>query len=157
MDIQKLRLQRAWSQEQLAQCSGLSVRTIQRLENGGQMSLESRKAIAAVFDLDVLDFDTGERPKIYEKPTREEQQARTEVRNLKQFYLKLIRYGLVMLLLLAINLIVSPHTLWVVWPALGWGFHLFLKGLEVYSVFLPFSRKWEKRQVDKRLNGNPTG
>jgi len=51
VDIQKLRLQRAWSQEQLAECTGLSVRTIQRLENGGQMSLESRKAIAAVFDV----------------------------------------------------------------------------------------------------------
>ncbi len=153
MDIQKLRLQRAWSQEQLAQCSGLSVRTIQRLENGGQMSLESRKAIAAVFDLDVLDVDTGEKAKICDKPTRKEQQVRTEVKNLKRFYLKLIRYGLVMLLLTVINLIMSPHTLWVVWPALGWGFHLFLKGMEVYSVSFPFGREWEKSQVDKRLNG----
>jgi len=156
MDIQKLRLQRAWSQEQLAECTGLSVRTIQRLENGGQMSLESRKAIAAVFDLDVLDFDTG-KPETCEKPTPERQQALAEVRELKRFYLKLIRYGIIMLLLLAINLVVSPHTLWVVWPALGWGIHLFLKGLEVYSLFIPFGRTWEKRQVDKRLNGNPTG
>ncbi|MFN6100724.1 MAG: helix-turn-helix domain-containing protein [Burkholderiales bacterium] len=30
--IQKLRLQRGWSQQQLADLSGLSVRTIQRLE-----------------------------------------------------------------------------------------------------------------------------
>ncbi len=157
MDIQKLRLQRAWSQEQLAQCSGLSVRTIQRLENGGQMSLESRKAIAAVFDLDVLDFDTGKKPELCEKPTLEEQQAIAEVRDLKRFYLKLIRYGVVMLLLLAINLIVSPHTLWVVWPALGWGVLLLLKGLEVYSIFLPFGGAWEKRQISKRLDGKTTG
>ena len=34
MLIQKLRLQRGWSQEQLAVLSGLSVRTIQRLERG---------------------------------------------------------------------------------------------------------------------------
>ena len=32
MLIQKLRLQRGWSQEQLAELSGLSVRTIQRIE-----------------------------------------------------------------------------------------------------------------------------
>lgn len=32
MLIQKLRLQRGWSQEQLADLSGLSVHTIQRLE-----------------------------------------------------------------------------------------------------------------------------
>jgi transcriptional regulator with XRE-family HTH domain len=36
MLIQKLRLQRGWSQEQLAELSGLSVRTIQRLERGQQ-------------------------------------------------------------------------------------------------------------------------
>jgi transcriptional regulator with XRE-family HTH domain len=32
--IQKLRLQRGWSQEQLAELTGLSVRTIQRIERG---------------------------------------------------------------------------------------------------------------------------
>jgi transcriptional regulator with XRE-family HTH domain len=32
--VKQLRLQRAWSQEQLAELAGLSVRTIQRIENG---------------------------------------------------------------------------------------------------------------------------
>ncbi|EXF41780.1 hypothetical protein N035_002290 [Klebsiella pneumoniae EGD-HP19-C] len=32
--VKQLRLQRAWSQEQLAEMAGLSVRTIQRIENG---------------------------------------------------------------------------------------------------------------------------
>ncbi len=40
MLIQKLRLQRGWSQEDLAALSGLSVRTIQRLERG-QLDLEA--------------------------------------------------------------------------------------------------------------------
>lgn len=34
MNIQKLRLQRGWSQQQRAELSGLSSRTIQRIENG---------------------------------------------------------------------------------------------------------------------------
>ena len=34
MLIQKLRLKRGWSQQQLADASGLSVRTIQRIETG---------------------------------------------------------------------------------------------------------------------------
>ena len=34
MNVRKLRLQRNWSQEQLAQVSGLSIRTIQRIERG---------------------------------------------------------------------------------------------------------------------------
>lgn len=32
--VKQLRLQRAWSQEQLAELAGVSVRTIQRIENG---------------------------------------------------------------------------------------------------------------------------
>jgi len=41
MLVQKLRLQRGWSQEQLAIVSGLSVRTIQRIERGQSASLET--------------------------------------------------------------------------------------------------------------------
>ena len=40
MLVQKLRLQRGWSQEQLAELSGLSVRTIQRIERGQVASTE---------------------------------------------------------------------------------------------------------------------
>lgn len=32
--VKKLRLQRGWSQDHLSQLSGLSVRTIQRIEKG---------------------------------------------------------------------------------------------------------------------------
>jgi transcriptional regulator with XRE-family HTH domain len=52
MLIQKLRLQRGWSQQQLADLSGLSVRTIQRLEKGQDASVESLKSLAAVFEID---------------------------------------------------------------------------------------------------------
>jgi transcriptional regulator with XRE-family HTH domain len=53
MQIQKLRLERGWSQEQLAQAAGLSVRTVQRLERGRPGSLETLNAVAAAFDLDI--------------------------------------------------------------------------------------------------------
>src|SRR3981081_2281681 len=49
--IQKLRLQRGWSQEQLAELTGLSVRTIQRIERGQTPSAESLKALAAGLDV----------------------------------------------------------------------------------------------------------
>jgi len=52
MLIQKLRLQRGWSQEQLAELSGLSVRAIQRLERGQSASVESLKALGAAFEID---------------------------------------------------------------------------------------------------------
>lgn len=51
--IRNERLKRAWSQEQLAQVSGLGLRTVQRIESGGNASLESIKALAAVLELPV--------------------------------------------------------------------------------------------------------
>lgn len=53
MIIKKLREQKQWSQEQLATLSGLSIRTIQRIESGNRASLESLKSLAAVFETDI--------------------------------------------------------------------------------------------------------
>ncbi|KQV45898.1 MULTISPECIES: helix-turn-helix domain-containing protein [unclassified Duganella] len=53
MILKKIRISRNLSQEQLAQMSGLNVRTIQRIENGQNASLESLKCLAAVFEVDV--------------------------------------------------------------------------------------------------------
>ena len=49
--LRALRAARQWSQEQLAQLSGLNLRTIQRLEAGAKVSTESLRALAAVFDV----------------------------------------------------------------------------------------------------------
>ena len=53
MILKQLRLSRHLSQEQLAQMSGLSVRTIQRIESGNSPSLESLKCLASVLEVDV--------------------------------------------------------------------------------------------------------
>lgn len=49
--VRQLRQAKGWSQEHLAQVSGLHLRTIQRLEAGGNMSNESLHALAAVFEV----------------------------------------------------------------------------------------------------------
>ena len=53
MLIRKMRLDNGWSQEHLSEITGLSVRTIQRIERGQKPSLESLKSLAAVFEVDV--------------------------------------------------------------------------------------------------------
>jgi len=53
MILKELRLSRHISQEQLAQMSGLNVRTIQRIESGHNASFESLKCLAAALDVDV--------------------------------------------------------------------------------------------------------
>lgn len=50
--VKDLRNQKSWSQEHLASVSGLSLRTIQRIENSGACSLESKKALASVFNIE---------------------------------------------------------------------------------------------------------
>lgn len=58
--MKKLRNEKAWSQDQLAEISGLSLRTIQRIEKSGNASLESKKAIASAFGIKASGFDENE-------------------------------------------------------------------------------------------------
>lgn len=53
MIVRKLRDKNAWSQEQLAEYSGLNVRTIQRVESGQKASLETLKCLASVFEVNI--------------------------------------------------------------------------------------------------------
>ncbi len=53
MILRKLRLDKGWSQEQLAEISGVSTRTIQRIERGKTASLETLKCLASVFETDL--------------------------------------------------------------------------------------------------------
>ncbi|MEC9249616.1 MAG: helix-turn-helix transcriptional regulator [Pseudomonadota bacterium] len=51
--IKRWREERQWSQEHVAELAGVGLRTIQRLESGGQASQETLKALAAAYDVDV--------------------------------------------------------------------------------------------------------
>ncbi|GAA0859831.1 helix-turn-helix transcriptional regulator [Aliiglaciecola litoralis] len=53
MIVKRLREKQNWSQKQLATLSGLSTRTIQRIESGNKASLESLKSLASVFEIDI--------------------------------------------------------------------------------------------------------
>ncbi|MCC8630270.1 helix-turn-helix domain-containing protein [Xanthomonas vesicatoria] len=69
--IRQFRELRHWSQEQLAEISGLSVRTVQRVEQGDSASFDTRRALARAFDLN--DIDALNKP--FSLPTAEELQA----------------------------------------------------------------------------------
>lgn len=58
--VVKLRRERSWSQDELAIASGLNLRTIQRIEKYASASLQSKKAVAAAFDIDTRDLDDHE-------------------------------------------------------------------------------------------------
>ena len=156
MLIQKLRLQRGWSQQQLADLTGLSVRTVQRIEQGQVASTESLKSLAAVFE---IDFSTLQEPGMNTTTApaspaafdADEALAFAQVRKLKGFYLHLAQYVVVVTLLLGINLWTRPQYLWVGWVAMGWGIGVLFHGLRVFERYSPFGAEWEKKQVEKRL------
>lgn len=157
--IQKLRLQQGWSQQQLADASGLSARTIQRLEAGAAPSVESLKSIAAVFEVDFqslkendmlqtahtgaahatamqatndpLDSNHSANASAQAQLEREEAQAFHYVRKLKGLYRHAAQYAVVIPLLWALNLWQGIDYMWAVWPTLGWGI-----GLAVHALSL---------------------
>ena len=151
MIVRKLRLEKGWSQEQLAEISGLSVRTIQRIERGQNPSLESLKSLAAVFEVEIIDLKTEAEMTDQATITSEEEKALIYVRDIKGFYTHLIIYLVVVGALFALNIIRGANHLWAVWPAVGWGIGVLFHALNVYEVFNLFGPAWEKRQVEKRL------
>ena len=155
MIIRKLRLKRGWSQEQLAELSGLSVRTIQRIERGQGPGLESLKSLAAVFEVPVTELRQEDDIMTETKtPTRisgEEERVIEYVRDLKGFYTHLTSYVLVMLVLFVINLVFTPGYIWAFWAALGWGIGILVHGLNVFELINWLGPDWERREVEKRL------
>jgi transcriptional regulator with XRE-family HTH domain len=152
MLIQKLRLQRGWSQEQLAELSGLSVRTIQRLERGHPASVESLKALAAAFEIDFSDLKEPEMtPSVSQNVSAEEALALAHVRKLKGFYIHLVQYVVTIGIFAVINLLTLPHYFWVKWIALGWGLGVLFHGLRVFNQIPFLNGDWERQQVEKRL------
>ncbi|MCE0492692.1 2TM domain-containing protein [Vibrio salinus] len=150
--IKELRLQHGWSQEQLAQMSGLSIRTIQRIERGTSPSLESLKSLAAVFEMTVTELQqTPDKKESNIKVTDEEQTVIDQVRAIKSFYSHLTTYLVVMAFLFAINLLTNSNHIWAWWPALGWGIGVVKHGLNAFEVFHFLGPKWEKKQIEKRL------
>jgi transcriptional regulator with XRE-family HTH domain len=152
MLVQKLRLQRGWSQEDLAALSTLSVRTIQRIERGHTASPESLKALASVFEVDFLflkepHMDKPSAPSI----GRDEALALAHVRRIKGFYHHLMQFAVIVGVLAVMNYITNPHYPWVLWVALSWGSVLALHGLQAFDK-LPFlTAAWERRQVEKYM------
>ncbi len=152
MLVQKLRLQRGWSQQQLAELSGLNVRTIQRIEKGQEPSVESLKSLAAVFNVEFSTLkEQGMDQVISESQSAEEILAFNQVRKLKGFYIHLAQYVLVIALLTVINALTTPNRWWVQWVIMGWGVGVFFHWLQISERFGLFGSKWEKEQVEKRL------
>ena len=54
--VRRMRLSRGWSQDQLAIVSGISLRTVQRVEAGGFASMNTAVSLAATFEVQLFEL-----------------------------------------------------------------------------------------------------
>jgi transcriptional regulator with XRE-family HTH domain len=151
MLVRKLRIEKGWSQETLAEVSGLSVRTIQRTERGGNASLETLNALAAVLETDLASLSKEPDMSPQHIITETERDAVAYARDIKGFYNHLAIYGLAITGMFIVWLLSGANHPWFIWPALGWGIGVASHGFAVFEVLSLFGAGWEKRQVEKRL------
>lgn len=157
MSIQKMRLKRGWSQQQLADACGLSARTIQRIESGHAASVESLKSIAAVFEVHFLTLtetamqNETTKDEATNTQTAQERIAFKQAQRLRGYYLHLLMYLVINAGCIAINLLTNPDQLWFVGLSLFWGLGLLVHTLTVFIFDKYFTGEWELAQVEKRL------
>jgi len=148
MVIRKLRLQRSWTQNQLAEMTGVTSRTIQRIEHGHKPSLETSKALAAVFEVDLLTIQPEEVAMNNEVNLKsDEQEAMAYAKRIKEFYEFLFVY-IVLAIVFLIKFSSEPKV-YVVFAGLG--IALIIQGLIAFEKISFLSPSWEKRLIEKRL------
>jgi transcriptional regulator with XRE-family HTH domain len=147
--VKSLRLARAWSQEQLAELASLSVRTVQRIENGEQASLETLSALAAAFDVTVTDLsDQQTQPEALPGAALDTriEDAKSRVAKESAFLRRLVTWALMSVALAAINQFTSPGYYWFIWPVAVWGGLLVVRGLRLFVL-----RGWLEQREQRRL------
>lgn len=169
MIVKKLRLQRGWSQEQLAELTDLSIRTIQRVERGQSPSLETARSLATIFEVNLTVFKSGESSmKVNNKETRleskktndenttlkeDEKEALKYVNGIKEFLTHVFFFIVFSIVILLKKDITEAE---IFWPMLIWSIGVIIHGLMAFEWlnldrFGFFSPKWEKKMIEKRI------
>ncbi|MBU2918955.1 helix-turn-helix domain-containing protein [Psychrosphaera sp. F3M07] len=156
MFLKSLRQKHNWSQEQLAQLSGLNIRTIQRAEKGESVGLETLKSLASVFEVDINEIKNGIRNQNehvdkqgYLEPEFDLEKVQAEVKAKKEFYmLALFLLGIFVLFLLP-NYNQGENLGALVSCAISFGLII---GVHGYIVFQPFGEKWEMKKIKQAMD-----
>jgi protein-S-isoprenylcysteine O-methyltransferase Ste14 len=80
-------------------------------------------------------------------------EAKKRVEDLKGFYVHFSIYVIVNIMLLVINLITSPDSLWFYWTTIPWGIGLIIHALVVF-VFegRVMGKKWEDKKIRQYMD-----
>ena len=115
--LKKLREEKAWSQEHLAEVSNLSLRTVQRVESDGNASPETKMALASVLGVESASLGA--------ESISGTVQELTEPRDgSKGFFTHFFIYAAVNVGLVLLDIHSSGSVTWSRWPMMGWGLGL---------------------------------
>jgi hypothetical protein len=70
--------------------------------------------------------------------------AKKRVDELREFYEHLIAYLVVNIMLIIINLVTSPDTLWFYWVTVFWGIGVICHAISVYGKL---GKNWEEKKI----------
>ncbi|CAI2518363.1 helix-turn-helix domain-containing protein [Serratia marcescens] len=152
--IRPLRLEKGWSQEQLATIAGLSTRTVQRIENGEQASLETLTAIAAALGVQVSNLNAQPQQTTMGEETPDEQPLRRQVAAEGKLLSMAVRFAVIGAILLAVNVFTHPHYLWSLWAIGGMSLALVMRAVRTLLLRNVFSR-WQEQRLAQKLRRLP--
>ncbi len=149
MIVRKLRLKKGWSQSQLAEMAGVTTRTIQRIEQGHNPSMETCKALASVFEVDLSLLLQPEEVTMQNDTElkMDEQKALLYAKRMKEFYEYLITY--VVMAAVFITVAYDEPVIYVIFGGLGVG--LIVQGLIAFEVVSFMSPNWERKLAERKL------
>ena len=76
------------------------------------------------------------------------EEAKTRVKELRDFYRNLLTYAGVNIVLIIINLVTSPGTLWFYWVTVFWGIAILLHASKVFILKGKFlGKEWEEKKI----------
>jgi hypothetical protein len=83
--------------------------------------------------------------------SEEYHEAKRKVTKLKAFYQHLAFYIFINVVLIAINLIISPGTLWFYWVTIFWGIAVIWQAYDVFGNEKVLGKDWEEKKIQKYL------
>jgi len=117
--IKRWREERSWSQDHLSEAAGLSLRTVQRIENGDGASRESVMALAAAFNVDVIALTVDARTEA--KTIAQNKRTKTKDALRVGFLINLASYLFGLVVFTGISLSDGVEGYGMLLPAVWWG------------------------------------
>ncbi len=86
---------------------------------------------------------------VFQDQERSYLKAKKKAREIRDFYINLTLFCLIIPIIIAVNLIFVPHFHWFWFSVIGWGTGVVFHGFSTFE-FSPFFKKgWEERKIQE--------